>query len=88
MKSNRQIDILKAGQIARVRLHGSSDEWCPALVVLVSQNGESVGLLLRGMIRASHGGLIGGTLPLTIDFEHATITSLFGDRYELEVWDE
>ena len=46
---------LKRLEQIRIRAQGSSDEWSVAEVVLVSENGESVGLWLDGMVRAGTG---------------------------------
>lgn len=76
---------LTKGQIVRIRAAGTSDEWCPAYVVLVSGNGESVGLWLEGLVRAG-GGLETGCLPLVVNYEKETVTSVVGGHeYEIEV---
>jgi hypothetical protein len=77
---------LKRGDRVRVR-RDSGDEWCEGAVVLVSENGKSVGLLLAGMVRAGS-GYAGGTLPLLIDFEAETVSGvLTSDEYEIELTD-
>jgi hypothetical protein len=77
---------LSQGQRVRVRLEGSSDEWCNGQVVVASDgNPSSVGLLVEGMVRSSSGGWIGGGLPLVVDYEEETVRSLLGDLYEIEV---
>lgn len=76
---------LQAGDWIRLRLAGSSDEWCPAAVVVASgAQPQSVALELTGVVRAG-GGVAGGILPATVDYERETVTSLFGDEYEVEV---
>jgi hypothetical protein len=74
---------LTKGQTVRVRLAGTSDEWCQATVQVASGNGISVGLWLEESVATSSGGFIGGALPLFI--EKGTARSLFGDEYEIEV---
>ena len=73
---------LERGVYVRVRLMGDSD-WCEAFVVLAG--GSSVALFLKGAVRTGSGGAIFNFLPLSINYEAQTVTSLFGDEYELEV---
>ena len=73
---------LTKGQTVRVRLAGTSDEWCPGTVAIASENGISVGLWLDAAVRTSS-GFIAGSLPLFI--ENGSVRSLFGDEYEIEV---
>lgn len=73
---------MNRGDRVRVR-RDPGDEWCDAYVVIVSENGESVGLLLSGMVRAG-GGFIGGALPLLVNPETKTVEGLTGDTYEVE----
>lgn len=74
---------LSKGQVVRVRLAGTSDEWCQASVAVASGNGISVGLWLEAAVRTSGGGFIAGSLPLFI--EKGSVRSIFGDEYEIEV---
>jgi hypothetical protein len=74
---------LGKGDHVRVR-RDPGDDWCEGYVVVISENGKSVGLLLSGMVRAGN-GLIGGCLPLVVDEKTQTTTGLTGDEYELEV---
>jgi len=75
---------LKRGDHVRVRLQ-ESDEWTPALVALASDTERSsVMLMLDGVVRSKH-GLFCNALPLSIDYGKETVTSLFGDSYEIEV---
>lgn len=74
---------LTKGQAVRVRLAGTSDEWCPAYVAVASRNGISVALWLDHAVRTSGGGFIGGALPLLI--EQGKAFNFFGDEYEVEV---
>lgn len=78
---------IKTGDLVRVRPAESAGEWCRAVVELASGNGKSVALRLEGAVRAG-GGLVMGILPLTIDYEAETVTSLLGDEYEIEVNDK
>jgi hypothetical protein len=73
---------VKKGDRVRVR-RDPGDEWCDAYVVLVSENGKSVGLLLSGLVRAGD-GFIGGALPLMVDPKTQTVEGLTGDAYEIE----
>lgn len=73
---------LKKGQVIRVRLAGTSDEWCPGTVGIASGNGLSIGLWLDDAVRTSSGGFIAGSLPLLI--EQGKALSFFGDEYEIE----
>ncbi len=75
---------LKKGDLVRVRLLGTDDEWCEGIAELVSSNGESIALSLDGMVRDGRGGFIMNFLPLIADFEKGTLTSLLGSEYELE----
>jgi hypothetical protein len=79
-------DRLKRGDYVRVRLVGWIDgEWTPAFVALASDTDPaSVMLLFDGAVRASN-GLIANSLPLTINYQAETVTSLMGDSYEIEV---
>ena len=73
------------GDAIRVRKIGTDDEWCAATVILVSPNGNSVALELCGFVHAAGGGIIGGVLPLLIDYEAETVNGLDGCEYEVEV---
>lgn len=78
-------DRLERGDYVRVRLN-EGDEWTRAFVALASDaDPSSVMLLFDGAVRTSGGGLIVGGLPLTIDYEAQTVSSLHGDDYEIEV---
>jgi hypothetical protein len=79
---------LTKGQTVRVRLAGTSDEWCLATVTVASENGMAVGLALESAVHTSSGGFIAGALPLLIDYEKELVTSLFGDEYEIEMPDD
>ena len=76
---------LTKGQTVRVRLAGTSDEWCQATVALASGSGKAIGLDLESAVRTRSGGFIAGALPLLVDYEKESVTSLFGDEYEIEV---
>ena len=67
---------MKKDDQVRVRALGSQDDWCDAIVAMISPNGVSVGLLLGGTVR-SKDGFIGGALPLLIDQD----PEQFSDRY-------
>ena len=75
--------MLKKGDTVRVRLAGTSDEWCECQVILVSENGGAIILAAGSLVPDGHGGFING-LPLTADYSKGTLTSLFGAEYELE----
>lgn len=76
--------VLKKGDMVRVRLMGTEDEWCWAVVEIASVDGRSVALNLKGMVHGG-GGVIAGMLPLNVDYEAETVTNLFGDEYEMEI---
>lgn len=73
---------LSAGNRIRVRLAGTSDDWCYGIVVLAE--GSSVAIAFDGLLRCS-GGYIGKVLPVTADYEAETATAIWGDEYEIEV---
>jgi hypothetical protein len=76
------------GQHVRIRALNTSDDWCEAIVVVIS-NGpavRSVELALECMVRAGD-GFIGGDLPLFVDFEQETVKGLDDQEYEIEVAD-
>jgi hypothetical protein len=80
--------MLQRGDRVRVRKAETSDDWVPGRVILASENGQAVGLLLDGMVRAA-GGFVGGALPLMIDYERETVRGVLdGTGYEIEVRDE
>jgi hypothetical protein len=88
MKERRlKMEALKKGQLIRIRRAGSSDEWCPADVVLVSTNGASVGLRLHEAVRMPEGGIVVGGLAIVIDLERETAEGLFGEPYDIQVAD-
>lgn len=78
--------ILRTGDLVRVR-HEEGDEWCTALVAIASASGKSVALHLDGAVRAGK-GIIVGVLPLNIDYDARTVTSLIGDEYEIDLIEE
>lgn len=76
--------LLRRGDHVRVR-RDPGDEWCEGYVVVASESGVSIGLLLGGgMVRAGE-GYIAGALPLIIDVEEGTATGLTGDEYFIEI---
>ena len=78
--------ILKTGDRVRVRsLNHPGDEWTTAVVALASSNGLSVALRLDGAVHDAGGAVVLGVLPLSIDYEARTFTSLMGGEYEIEV---
>jgi hypothetical protein len=61
---------LKKGDMVRVRRVGESDHaWTEALVGIISENQMAMGLILKGAVRTSGGGMILNTLPLMFDEE-------------------
>ena len=69
----------------RVRLSGRG-EWAPAFVALASESDpSSVMLMLDHAVLASSGGMFINALPLTIDYKAETVTSVYGDAYDIEV---
>jgi hypothetical protein len=72
------------GTRVRVRAAGTNDDWTEGIVVVASQNGRAVGLLLESMVRARD-GFIGGALPLMVDPAAGTVTGLDDQEYEVEV---
>jgi len=77
---------LAVGNRVRMRLAGSSDEWCYGVVALAG--GSSVAILFNGMVRTIDGGYAGGVLPITVDYEAQTVVTLWGDEYDIEVAEE
>lgn len=80
---------LTKGQRFRIRREGSEDDWCPGIVVAVGKPQDpadpvSVYAHIDGVVRTGY-GLLGGGLPLYVDYVKGEVKSLFGDRYELEV---
>lgn len=76
---------LKRGDYVRVRFN-DADEWTQAFVALASDSDpSSVMLMFDGMVRDGRGGFIAKGLPLTINYGAETVTSLFGDAYQIEV---
>lgn len=75
---------LVRGDYIRIR-STQGGEWCDAFVGLASEKQpSSVMLFLSGCVRAQH-GIVTGALPLVIDYDAGTVTSLLGDEYEIEV---
>jgi len=78
-------DKLQKGMRVQIRLAGSADEWCPAIVWVATDNGKSIALALEGGVRAS-GGWVAGAIPLLVDYEAQTVRSIFGhDEYEVQI---
>jgi hypothetical protein len=75
---------LKTGQRVRIRSTVAGGDWAEGVVALASGNGESVGLLLDVPVRIP-AGIIGGALPLLIDYEAETVEDLFGNSYVIDV---
>lgn len=79
---------LRVGDFVRIRVEGSNDEWCPAHVDLATGGDpQAIGLLLDGILRGTD-DLIGGALPLLLDFKHdicTNIEALMGGPYEIEL---
>jgi len=77
---------LEKNQLVKIRLAGSGDGWARGVVIQASGGDpQSVALLIDGLVRSHSGGWIGGGMPLTINYELETATSLIGDQYEMEV---
>lgn len=84
---------LRVGDFVRIRVEGSNDEWCPAHVDLATGGDpQAIGLLLDGILRGTD-DLIGGALPLLLDFNDeicnneicTNINGLMGGPYEIEL---
>jgi len=78
---------LSKGQLVRVRRAGSSDEWCKAIVSLVSGDRGivSAGLSLEHGVRTTDGGIILRALLLFVDYDAGKVEGLEGTEYEIEV---
>lgn len=77
---------LKKGDYVRVR-RDSGDDWCDAYVLVASENGRSLGLLLASLVRAGT-GMIGGALPVLVETagnDQARFIGLTGDEYQIEL---
>jgi hypothetical protein len=75
---------LYKGQRVRVRHLDRGGDWCEGVVVVASDtNLSSVGLMLNGAVRAGRGGLSGGALLVTLDYEAGTVVGLTGDEIEV-----
>lgn len=70
---------LRKDDRVRVRMAGTSDEWCEATVLIA--NTHAAGLLLDGFVHVRKGGCIGGGLPLLLMPEGPE--GLDGTRYEI-----
>lgn len=76
---------LEPGDEIRLRL-APEDDWTEAGVLMVSPNGKSLLVSLDGLIKCGS-GIAHGKLPLSADYEAGTISSLLGDRYEVELFE-
>lgn len=77
---------LQKGDVIRVRLDGTDDEWCLGKVLLAGEGDlYSVAVRLDGFVHTSSRGIVGELLPLTIDNMKETATSLWGDLYDIEL---
>lgn len=80
---------LRQGEVIRLRLLGSDDEWTVATVWVASTNGKAVGVVTDSPIRVPNGGMILGGVALVIDFEAETVKGLlFDEEYEIEVQED
>lgn len=77
--------LIKTGDRIRVRKSGTLGEWTTGRVVLASENGQSVGIELDGVVRAAGWALIAGALPLNVDYVREEVTGLDGCYYEVEI---
>jgi hypothetical protein len=79
--------LLKTGDIVRLRRSETDEEWTQARVKIASSNGKSVLLELGDGVRTNTGGLYaGGMMPLSIEPENETVRDLItGTFYEVEV---
>jgi hypothetical protein len=85
MSAPQQMRRLEAGDEIRLRL-ASEDDWTEAGVLMVSSNGKSILVSLDGPIKCGS-GIAEGKLPLSADLDAGTIESLFGDRYQVQLFD-
>ena len=78
---------LKTGDTVRIRPAASTEnEWSRGMVVMASENGRSIAVVAdEHVMRTSTGTWLGGTIPLSIDYEAETVTDLVGNEYEIEV---
>jgi hypothetical protein len=79
--------LLKRGDVVRVRLVGDEDsDWCVGWVALASNtNPASAMIILNGMVRTRTGGVVGGVLPVTVDYTAEKVTAALMDDSEYDV---
>ncbi|SRR5579862_478463 len=78
-------EILKCGDLIRIRRAYSNDEWCIGVVERASLNGESVLMrVIEGALRPEGGGIITCIIGIACDLEKGTAKELLTDT-ELEV---
>lgn len=78
-------EILKHGDLIRIRRAYSNDEWCVGVVERASLNGESVLMrVIEGALRPEGGGIITGIIAIVCNLEKGTARELLTDT-ELEV---
>jgi hypothetical protein len=78
---------LKRGDVVRVRLVGDGDsDWCVGWVALASNTDPASAIfLLNGMVRTRTGEIIGGVLPVTVDYTAEKVTAALMDDSEYAV---
>lgn len=73
------------GDVVRLRVLGTKDDWCICQVQMVSANGESVALhVVDGVLRVD-GGLMMGALAVHIEYCGA-YEVFTGAELEIERW--
>ncbi len=89
----RRIDpetyILERGDIVRLRpADGTDEEWVTGSVVMASENGQSVGIMLHDVMLRGADHLIGGFIPVTVDYQESKCTvSATGMEVDIDVSD-
>src|SRR5690242_10950230 len=74
---------LQKGDLVRIR-RDPTDDWCSADVIMISENGRSLALMLAsGMVREG-GGFHAGFLPLSYNPDTDHFLGLKGDIYQIE----
>jgi hypothetical protein len=81
---------LRRGDLIRIRLADTEDEWADGFVALASDSNPSSVMLwfINGSacVRTRIGGLLFNGLPLTVDYDKETVEGVVTkDLYEIEV---
>lgn len=72
----------------RLRAHGTANKWAHGQIVLMSENGEAIGVVLEEPLAMRCGGIHRGHVPLSWSRDLDGWVDVFtGEQLDIEIWE-